>query len=182
MLRLALAGLTLLVITADSGRAQQYGVREGKKIRIRYCAEVEHGGSLSARCDRAVGRVRRVAGDTLVINRGSTGDSVTTRFSRVTELEVSFGYKSRVLPAAAGAAAAVAGALVAAPWPTSGPQPCQVDEWECALLPIVAAGVGAVVGLILSGENWVEVSPDLLGVSVVEQHDGRIAAGFSVRF
>jgi hypothetical protein len=171
MYRISLAALSLLAVTADSGRAQRYGpVMEGEKIRVRYCAEVKHDGSLATRCDRAEGRVQRVAGDTLVINRESGGGSVATRLAWVTELEVSHGYRFLVLTSAAAAAAGMAGGLaVRDSW--GGRAQCEDDPGGCALLTIVAAEAGAVVGLILSGEKWEEVPLDQLRVSVVAQRD-----------
>jgi len=182
MLRLALVGLTLLAISGDTGRAQRYGpVMEGEKIRFRYCGEVDREGHGVDNCATEEGRVLRVAGDTLVVDRKGGGGSLTTRFTWLTKLEVSHGYKSRVLPGVVVGAIAVA-ILAEGDLDTSGSSFCNDHVGECALVGLALVGTGAAVGLLLSGEKWEEIPPDLFRVSVVAHRDGRLAAGFSVRF
>jgi hypothetical protein len=179
--RISLAALILPLFSFGNGWAQQSPpVMEGEKIRFSYCGEVDPEGHVVAHCASAEGRVQRVAGDTLVVDRKQGRGSLATRFRWVTKLEVSHGYKSNVLPGLV--VGATATALLLAASTDQHYSDCNDYMTVCALTGLAFVGTGTVVGLLLSGEKWDEVPPDLLRVSVVAQRDGRLGIGLSLAF
>jgi len=178
MHRIHLLVLVLLATTIDIAYAQRYGpVMRGEKIRLRYCGVAEQPERHdSPNCGSAEGTVLEADADTVVISQ-RTGDALTVPFAWVTKLEVSHGYRSRVLAGVA-IGAGLAAVAIADPDICYHPD----DTAACSLFAVAAMGTGALVGLILSGEKWEEVSLDLLQVRVAAQRERRLGVGLLLRF
>jgi len=154
---------------ADGGESSS----EPARIRLKATSEVAEDGTVSSRggSDWIVGKLLVADADYLTLAAEGRGSMRVPR-TAVERLEVSRG-RSRGKPALIGAGI---GAVVGLAWGVIEHSRCESrGEWFCDLaygFPVLTVPAGALVGLAIGRERWVETSPTSLKVCFMPTRGG----------
>jgi hypothetical protein len=190
MNRLGITALALIgLCPAVHALAQEPVVGAGTRLRVR-TAEVGAAGDLAeTRGTRFVGHVDRVSADSLWIHLDSAdGPLLSIDRATIQELEVSSGRKRNAGKGAlwgggVGLALGILGAIAVDDCGVSINDDffdfCDGEEATIILgSTLTLAGVGALVGLLVTSERWVEIPPASL---TLRGEDGQLGLGIEVR-